>query len=51
LATVKYKILLAPLFVAHIYKHKDREDYAERVAREVLGEQEATSRPRKETTN
>ncbi|KAJ5121584.1 uncharacterized protein N7515_009545 [Penicillium bovifimosum] len=31
LATVKYKILLAPLFVAHIYKHKDREDYAEDV--------------------
>lgn len=31
LATVKYKILLAPLFVAHMYKHKDREDYAERV--------------------
>ncbi|KAJ5433420.1 uncharacterized protein N7458_012576 [Penicillium daleae] len=31
LATVKYKILLAPLFVAHIYKHKDREDYAENV--------------------
>ncbi|QQK42440.1 UPF0648 protein [Penicillium digitatum] len=30
LATVKYQILLAPLFVAHIYKHKDREDYAER---------------------
>ncbi|KAJ5098114.1 hypothetical protein N7532_005115 [Penicillium argentinense] len=29
LATVKYKLLLAPLFVAHIYKHKDREDYAE----------------------
>ncbi|KAJ5239269.1 hypothetical protein N7468_003888 [Penicillium chermesinum] len=29
LATVKYKILLAPLFLAHIYKHKDREDYAE----------------------
>ncbi|CAG8055418.1 unnamed protein product [Penicillium olsonii] len=29
LATVKYKILLAPLFIAHIYKHKDREDYAE----------------------
>jgi len=29
LATVKYKILLAPLFVAHIYKHKDREDYSE----------------------
>ena len=31
LATVKYKLLLAPLFVAHIYKHKDREDYAENV--------------------
>ncbi|KAJ5102127.1 hypothetical protein NUU61_004349 [Penicillium alfredii] len=31
LATVKYKLLLAPLFVAHIYKHKDREDYAESV--------------------
>jgi hypothetical protein len=29
LATVKYKILLAPLFIAHIYKHKDREDYSE----------------------
>ncbi|KAJ5811568.1 hypothetical protein N7474_007869 [Penicillium riverlandense] len=29
LSTVKYKLLLAPLFVAHIYKHKDREDYAE----------------------
>ncbi|KAJ5648160.1 hypothetical protein N7490_004532 [Penicillium lividum] len=29
LATVKYKVLLAPLFVAHIYKHKDREDYGE----------------------
>ncbi|KAJ5257032.1 hypothetical protein N7478_013136 [Penicillium angulare] len=29
LATVKYKLLLAPLFVAHIYKHKDREDYGE----------------------
>ncbi|KKK20025.1 hypothetical protein ARAM_004049 [Aspergillus rambellii] len=31
LATVKYKLLLAPLFVAHIYKHKDPEDYAEDV--------------------
>lgn len=31
LATVKYKLLLAPLFVAHIYKHKDREEYAEDV--------------------
>ena len=29
LATVKYKLLLAPLFVAHIYKHKDHEEYAE----------------------
>ncbi|KAF7716182.1 Uncharacterized protein PECH_000402 [Penicillium ucsense] len=29
LATVKYKLLLAPIFVAHIYKHKDREDYSE----------------------
>lgn len=31
LVTVKYKLLLAPLFVAHIYKHKDREEYAEDV--------------------
>ncbi|GLB07256.1 hypothetical protein AtubIFM57258_002585 [Aspergillus tubingensis] len=31
LATVKYQLLFAPLFVAHIYKHKDREDYAEDV--------------------
>lgn len=31
LATIKYKLLLAPLFVAHIYKHKDREDYTEDV--------------------
>ncbi|KAL3478671.1 mitochondrial protein from FMP27-domain-containing protein [Aspergillus californicus] len=31
LATIKYKLLLAPLFVAHIYKHKDCEDYAEDV--------------------
>ncbi|KAI2789547.1 hypothetical protein POX_d05040 [Penicillium oxalicum] len=29
LATVKYNLLLAPIFVAHIYKHKDREDYSE----------------------
>lgn len=27
LATVKYKLLFAPLFGAHVYKHKDREDY------------------------
>jgi hypothetical protein len=31
LATIKYKLLLAPLFVAHIYKHKDPEDYSEDV--------------------
>ncbi|KAJ9200288.1 hypothetical protein DTO164E3_2995 [Paecilomyces variotii] len=31
LATVKYKLLFAPLFVAHIYKHKDQEDYSEDV--------------------
>ncbi|KAB8253139.1 mitochondrial protein from FMP27-domain-containing protein [Aspergillus flavus] len=31
LATVKYQLLFAPLFVAHIYKHKDREDYGEDV--------------------
>ena len=29
LATIKYNLLLAPLFVAHIYKHKDAEDYQE----------------------
>ncbi|EAQ91130.1 hypothetical protein CHGG_03065 [Chaetomium globosum CBS 148.51] len=29
LATIKYNILLAPLFVSHIYKHKDAEDYTE----------------------
>ncbi|KAL6850780.1 Protein SABRE [Amphichorda felina] len=29
LATVKYSILLAPLFLSHIYKHKDVEDYSE----------------------
>ncbi|KAL2011260.1 hypothetical protein VTN00DRAFT_3978 [Thermoascus crustaceus] len=31
LATVKYKVLFAPLFIAHIYKHKDPEDYGEDV--------------------
>ncbi|KAL1965745.1 hypothetical protein VTN77DRAFT_5245 [Rasamsonia byssochlamydoides] len=31
LATVKYKLLLSPLFVSHIYKHKDPEDYGEEV--------------------
>lgn len=29
LATIKYNVLLAPLFLSHIYKHKDVEDYAE----------------------
>ncbi|KAG9253788.1 golgi-body localization protein domain-containing protein [Emericellopsis atlantica] len=29
LATVKYNLLLAPLFLAHVYKHKDVEDYSE----------------------
>lgn len=29
LATIKYNILLAPLFLSHIYKHKDAEDYTE----------------------
>ncbi|KAK3692192.1 mitochondrial protein from FMP27-domain-containing protein [Podospora appendiculata] len=29
LATIKYNVLLAPLFLSHIYKHKDVEDYSE----------------------
>lgn len=29
LATIKYNLLLSPLFIAHMYKHKDVEDYAE----------------------
>ena len=29
LATIKYNVLLAPLFISHIYKHKDAEDYSE----------------------
>ena len=29
LATIKYNLLLSPLFIAHIYKHKDAEDYSE----------------------
>ncbi|KAH9206775.1 mitochondrial protein from FMP27-domain-containing protein [Leptodontidium sp. 2 PMI_412] len=28
LATIKYNLLLAPLFISHIYKHKDAEDYS-----------------------
>jgi hypothetical protein len=31
LATIKYNLLLAPLFLSHIYKHKDVEDYTEDV--------------------
>ena len=29
LATIKYNILLAPLFMSHIYRHKDAEDYSD----------------------
>ncbi|KAL8953691.1 MAG: hypothetical protein Q9222_000475 [Ikaeria aurantiellina] len=29
LATFKYNLLLSPLFLAHIYKHKDAEEYSE----------------------
>ena len=29
LATIKYNLLLSPLFLAHVYKHKDAEDYTE----------------------
>lgn len=29
LATIKYSILLAPLFLSHVYKHKEAEDYHE----------------------
>lgn len=31
LATIKYNLLLSPLFIAHMYKHKDAEDYSEDV--------------------
>lgn len=31
LATIKYNLLLSPLFIAHVYKHKDAEDYDENV--------------------
>lgn len=27
LATIKYSVLLSPLYMSHIYKHKDAEDY------------------------
>ncbi|QDS76056.1 hypothetical protein FKW77_005587 [Venturia effusa] len=29
LATIKYNLLLAPLYLSHIYKHKDAEEYGE----------------------
>ena len=29
LATFKYNLLLSPLFIAHVYKHKDAEDYSD----------------------
>lgn len=31
IATIKYNLLLSPLFVSHIYKHKDMQDYEEDV--------------------
>lgn len=31
LATIKYNLLLAPLFLSHIYKHKEAEDYLDDV--------------------
>ena len=31
LATIKYGLLLSPLYLAHVYKHKDAEDYQEDV--------------------
>lgn len=31
LATIKYNLLLSPLFIAHIYKHKDAEDHSENI--------------------
>lgn len=37
LATVKYSILLAPLFLSHIYKHKDAEDYSQNEAVSATG--------------
>ncbi|KAF2767660.1 hypothetical protein EJ03DRAFT_328998 [Teratosphaeria nubilosa] len=29
LATIKYNLLLSPLYIAHVYKHKDLEEYQE----------------------
>lgn len=31
LATIKYNLLLSPLYLSHIYKHKDPEDYGQNV--------------------
>jgi hypothetical protein len=31
LATMKYNLLLSPLYVSHVYKHKDAEDYASNI--------------------
>lgn len=31
LATIKYNLLLSPLFIAHMYKHKDAEECAEEI--------------------
>ncbi|KAL3417731.1 UPF0648 protein C3H5.09c [Phlyctema vagabunda] len=31
LSTIKYNLLLAPLFLSHIYKHKEAEDYSENI--------------------
>ena len=31
LATFKYNLLLSPLYVSHVYKHKDAEDYQENI--------------------
>lgn len=30
LATIKYSLLVSPLYMSHIYKHKDAEDYGQR---------------------
>lgn len=31
LATIKYNLLLSPLYMSHVYKHKDAEDYGQGV--------------------
>ncbi|KAL9622581.1 MAG: hypothetical protein Q9160_003078 [Pyrenula sp. 1 TL-2023] len=30
LATIKYNLLFSPLFISHVYKHKEAEDYSEK---------------------